>query len=81
MVPVMALLSVCANSGDTACSHGCCCQATCLPSRSVIEATGVGGHHMPSESSVAPTFASSSGLTGETPSVNEAMRCAGTSSW
>src|SRR3954451_24666685 len=53
---------------------------TTLPFRSTTLLIGVGGHHTPSEASVAPTFASSNGLTGVTPRVNETT-LSDTSSW
>jgi len=62
---------VCARPGLTTCSHGCCATATGLPSRSVTDWIGLGGHHTPPDRIVAVTLAISSGLTGLTPRVNE----------
>src|ERR1700712_1835 len=53
---------------------------TTLPLRSTTLLIGVGGHQTPSEATVAPTLANSSGLTGVTPSVNDTTLSA-TSSW
>ena len=74
----MATARVRASSGGTACSQGVLSQVTNLPLRSVMVSIGVGGHHLPSEARVAPTLASSSGLTGETPRVKETIFCATT---
>ena len=63
--------SVCARPGATTCSHACCGTATAWPLRSVTDWIGLGGHHTPSLSMVAETFAISSVLTGLTPRVNE----------
>src|SRR6478672_9022467 len=74
--PSMATARVRANSAGTAWSQGVLFQVISFPSRSVMVSIGVGGHHRPSEFKVAPTLASSSGLTGDTPRVNEAIFCA-----
>src|SRR5437763_296077 len=63
--------SVCARPGLTTCSHGCWATATCCPFRSVTDWIGLGGHHTPSDRTVAVTLAISKGLTGLTPRVNE----------
>src|SRR6478735_7452551 len=72
----IATARVRASSAGTACWHSGLSQVTNLPLRSMMVSTGVGGHHLPSEANVAPTFASSSGLTGDTPRVNDAIFCA-----
>src|SRR6478735_5344886 len=74
--PSIATARVRASSAGTACSQGVLSQVTNLPVRSVMVSIGVGGHHLPSEFRVAPTLANSSGLTGETPRVKDAIFCA-----
>src|ERR1043165_8895046 len=60
-----------ARPGSTACSQPGSLIATDLPSRSTTWSIGLGGHHRPSLTSVAPTLDSSSTLVTVTPSVNE----------
>src|SRR5882757_2354956 len=68
--------SVLANPSGSARSQGSSVTGTGLPFASVTESIGLGGHHMPPLSSVAPTLASSRMLVGVTPRVNEARCCA-----
>jgi hypothetical protein len=62
-----------ASPVGTACSHAALGTGTTCPNRSVTDRTGTGGHHVPPLISVAETFASSSGLTGLLPSVNDGL--------
>ena len=57
-----AFAKVFAKPSGTACSHGSMVYVTSSPWRSKILSTGVGGHHIPPEASVAATFDSSSAL-------------------
>src|SRR6476646_9509731 len=55
----------------TTCSHGGVLIWTGLPVWSTTLAIGLGSHHTPPLARVAPTLASSSGLSGLTPRVND----------
>src|SRR4029453_16730524 len=70
-----AVSSVFARPGSTAWSHGASVTCTGWPFASVTDSIGEGGHHVPPEASVAPTFDSSSTLVGDPPRVNEACFC------
>ena len=66
-----ALVSVLAKPSGTTCSHFAVGTLISLPLRSSTFSIGVGGHHIPPDARVAPTFDNSSALTSNGPSVKE----------
>ncbi len=71
----IALAKVLARPSGTACSQVWVVTETSLPCRSYTLSTGLGGHQVPPEASVAATFDSSRALTSNGPRVNEPMFC------